>query len=203
VSSGLRKLVVVVGLPGVGKSTVLSLASEKLRERGYAVRVVNFGDFMLSYLLGRGVVKSRDEIRKLPLATQRELQELAARAIREEFEKAPGERFIGIVDTHAVIRTPAGLWPGLPLSVLKELRPDLIAVIEASPEEILSRQQRDSSRARSDYSSKQLLEELLATYRYYAIASSVISGAALVVVVNRENQASQAAEELVKSIEEL
>ncbi len=199
----MRKVVVVVGLPGVGKSTVLSLASEKLRERGYSVRVVNFGDFMLSYLLERGVVRSRDEIRKLPLVTQRELQELTAKAIREEFEKASGGRFIGMVDTHAVIRTPVGFWPGLPLSVLRELRPDLIAVVEASPEEILSRQLRDSSRARSDYSSRQLLEELLATYRYYAIASSVISGAALVVVVNRENQASQAAEELVGAVEEL
>jgi len=187
----------------VGKSTVLSLASEKLRERGYAVRVVNFGDFMLSYLLERGVVRSRDEIRRLPLATQRELQELAAKAIREGFERAPEGRFVGIVDTHAVIRTPAGFWPGLPLSVLKELRPDLIAVIEASPEEILSRQTRDSGRVRSDYSSRHLLEELLATYRYYAIASSVISGAALVVVVNRENQARQAAEELVRAVEEL
>jgi adenylate kinase len=199
----LRKVVVVVGLPGAGKSTVLSIASEKLRERGYAVRVVNFGDFMLSYLLQRGVVRSRDEIRKLPLATQRELQESAARAIREELERTPGERFVGIVDTHAVIRTPVGIWPGLPLNVLRELRPDLIAVIEASPEEILSRQSRDSSRVRSDYSSRQLLEELLNTYRYYAIASSVISGAVLAIIANRENQAAQAAEELVRAIEEL
>lgn len=199
----MRKVVVAVGLPGVGKSTVLSIASERLRERGYAVRVVNFGDFMLSYLLQHGIVRSRDEIRKLPLATQRELQELTARAIREEFEGVPEGRFVGIVDTHAVIRTPAGLWPGLPLNVLRELRPDLIVVIEASPEEILSRQLRDSSRVRSDYSSKQLLEELLTTYRYYAIVSSVISGAALVVVVNRENRVAQAAEELVRAIEEL
>ncbi|MEM1622529.1 MAG: adenylate kinase [Sulfolobales archaeon] len=197
------KVVIVVGVPGVGKSTVLAVATKKLSERGYTVRLVNFGDYMLEYLRKSGVVKSRDEIRSLRLTTQLEAQEAAARSIRNELETLSGDRVIGIVDTHAVIKTQLGYWPGLPLAVLRELRPSVIAVIEASPSEILSRQLRDSGRYRADLSSRETIEELLQINRYYAIASSVISGAALRFIQNSEGCVERAAEELVKVVEEI
>ncbi|MEM1681513.1 MAG: adenylate kinase [Sulfolobales archaeon] len=197
------KVVVVVGVPGVGKSSVLAVATKKLSERGYRVRLVNFGDYMLEYLRKSGVVKSRDQIRSLRLATQLEAQKVAARDIRNEFEALPGDRVIGIVDTHAVIKTQLGYWPGLPLAVLQELKPSVIVVIEASPDEILSRQLRDSGRYRADLSSRETIEELLQINRYYAITSSVISGAALRFIQNSEGCVEIAAEELIKVIEEI
>ena len=195
------KVVVVVGLPGVGKSTVLSIAAGKLSERGYAVRLVNFGDYMFSYLRETGLVETRDQIRRLPLSLQVRAQEAAARAIRRELESQPGDRVVGIVDTHAVVKTPLGYWPGLPMAVLGELRPSLIAVVEAEPEEIVSRQRRDSSRYRGDVSSIELIRELQQVNRYYSAASSVISGAVLAFIRNAEGRAEAAAEELVRAIE--
>lgn len=195
------KLVVVVGLPGVGKSTVLSIARNKLVERGYNVKLVNFGDYMLSYLKDTGMIRTRDEIRKLPLTIQLETQRAVARKIRENLEGEKGDRVVGIVDTHAVVKTPTGFWPGLPMNVVLELRPNLIAVIEAKPEEIVARQQRDTSRYRADLSHVELVKEMLLINRYFSIASSVISGAAVMFVSNPEGLSERAAEELVAAIE--
>jgi Archaeal adenylate kinase len=63
--------IVVTGVPGVGKSTVMNGVCEKLN-----YRIMNFGDVMLEKGKEFGV-KNRDEIRKLPLEKQRELQRLA------------------------------------------------------------------------------------------------------------------------------
>ncbi len=197
------KVVVVVGIPGVGKSTVLSIASRKLAERGYTVRVVNFGDYMLEHLKRAGVVETRDQIRALSLSAQLEAQRAAARSIRAELESASGDRVVGIVDTHAVVRTSLGYWPGLPSAVLEELRPNAIAVLEAEPDEIVSRQSRDSSRYRADVSPREVVDEMLQLSRYYAIASSVVSGAALRFIRNREGLAERAAEELVEVVERI
>ncbi len=195
------KLVVVVGIPGVGKSTVLSIARNKLVEKGYNVKLVNFGDYMFNYLKEVGTVRTRDEIRRLPLTIQLKTQGMVARKIREELESERGEQVIGIVDTHAVIKTPTGFWTGLPMNVLQELRPNLIAVIEAKPEEIVARQQRDASRYRADLSSIEFVKELLQLNRYFSIASSVISGAAVTFISNPEGLFEKAAEELVAAIE--
>lgn len=197
------KTVVVVGIPGVGKSTVLSIATKILTERGYTVKLVNFGDYMLNYLKKIGETEVRDQIRRLRLNTQLEAQEVAAKAIRRDLETVSRDKFIGIVDTHAVIKTSLGYWPGLPLVILKELRPSVIVVIEANPDEILARQLRDVGRYRKDLTSIELIRELLQINRYYAVASSVISGAALKFIQNSEGCVEKAAEEFVRVVEEL
>ena len=200
------RLVIMVGLPGVGKTTVINLTSKKLSEKGYGVKVINFGDFMLNYLMSKGYVKNRDEIRKLPLRIQQEAQAKAAREMRKVFEelasKAEG-KFIGIVDTHALIKTDTGLWPGLPKHVIEELRPHAIIIVEALPEEIVGRQLRDKTRYRADYAKPELIKELLSLNRSFAIASAVLVGASVATVLNREGKAEEAAEEVVKIIEKI
>ena len=200
------KLVIMVGLPGVGKTTVINLTSKKLSERGYGVKVINFGDFMLNYLMSKGYVKNRDEIRKLPLRIQQEAQAKAAGEMRKVFEglaeKSEG-KFIGIVDTHALIKTDTGLWPGLPKHVIEELRPHAIIIVEALPEEIVNRQLRDKTRYRADYAKPELIKELLLLNRSFAIASAVLVGASVATVLNREGKAEEAAEEVVKIIEKI
>ncbi len=200
------RLVIMVGLPGVGKTTVINLTSKKLSEKGCGVKVINFGDFMLNYLMSRGYVKNRDEIRKLPLRIQQEAQAKAAREMRKVFEelaeKSEG-KFIGIVDTHALIKTDTGLWPGLPKHVIEELRPHAIIIVEALPEEIVNRQLRDKTRYRADYAKPELIKELLSLNRSFAIASAVLVGASVATVLNREGKAEEAAEEVVKIIEKI
>ena len=199
------KLAVIVGLPGVGKSTVLNLTRGILTGKGYHIEIVNFGDYMLSYVASQGLAKNRDEIRRLPLRVQRRAQEEAAKNIRRDLEaKASSEgKVVGFVDTHAVIKTMTGYWPGLPLHVIKNLMPNTIVVVEAEPEEIVARQLRDKTRYRSDYADVKLVKELLSMNRMYAIASAVLVGASVNFIMNREGKADEAARRLAEVIEGL
>ena len=83
-------VVVVTGVPGVGKSTVMAGASEA----GYGI--VNFGDVMFEIAQAEGV-PNRDQMRRLPVADQQRLQRLAGEKIAA----------IGnvVVDTHTSILT--------------------------------------------------------------------------------------------------
>ncbi|MEM0200279.1 MAG: adenylate kinase, partial [Saccharolobus sp.] len=144
------KLGIVTGIPGVGKTTVLSKVSEILQEKSIPHKIVNYGDYMLNTAIKNGYVNNRDEIRKLSVDKQKELQTLAARKIVEDLSEL-GKNGLGFVDTHAVIRTPSGYLPGLPKYVIEVLSPNVIFLLESDPKIILDRQKRDNSRVRADY----------------------------------------------------
>ncbi len=199
------RIVVVAGLPGVGKSTVLSKTSELLKEEGYVPEVLNYGDFMLKVAKELGV-KSRDDLRRLPLSEQKKLQASVAKEVRNHIiSKAVSSTgtFIAFIDTHVLIKTSSGLWPGLPEHVVKELVPDSIIIIEASPEEIVSRQLRDKTRYRADYADTALVKELMELMRVFAISSATLVGASVNFVVNKEGKVNEAAESLADIIRRL
>ena len=126
--------VFVVALPGSGKTTVM----KKLAEYMPDAKVVNFGDLMFSEASRIFGVKHRDEMRYvLGLEKYRQLQIEAAKRIAE----MDG---LVIVDTHAVIKTGLGLYPGLPSDVVKIVRPSIIFFIEGRPEDILERRIKDA-----------------------------------------------------------
>jgi len=54
------KVVIVTGVPGVGKTTVLNFLAEKARAKGLKVEIVNFGSFMLDYAVKQGIIEDRD-----------------------------------------------------------------------------------------------------------------------------------------------
>jgi adenylate kinase len=195
--------VIVTGVPGVGKTTVLGIVSKLLEERKAKYLIVNFGDYMLSEAKRLGLVSHRDEMRHLPLRKQLELQEYAARAIIRDASEKLGEDGALLVDTHAVIRTSTGFWPGLPENVVKELKPDSIIVIEAPPEIIVDRQLRDKTRVRSDLADVNLVRELLNMARVAAMSSAVLVAASVYVVENVEGKPEEAAKRIVELIEKL
>ena len=200
------KIIVIAGLPGVGKSTVLGIARKKLEKEGIEVEVVNFGDYMLKYLLEKGLVKDRDEIRNLPLRVQQEAQAAAGRMIREHFNKRASEckrEFVGFVDTHVLIKTPTGLWPGLPLHVISELKPASILLVEAPPEQIVARQLRDKTRFRKDYADVKLVKELMDLMRVYAISAATLVGASVNFILNEEGKPDVAADHVVSIVRNL
>jgi adenylate kinase len=194
------RVVVVTGVPGVGKTTVLSHLERLAAERGFRVKVVNFGTYMLETALKEGLVSHRDEMRRLPLRRQLELQRLAARRIAEDAARElPGEAAL-IVDTHALVKTSAGYWPGLPRHVLDELKPDMIAVVEASPEEVAARQARDKSRVRSDIGGAEGAARLMEYARAAAFASAVHYASTVAIIENPEGRAEEAARRLLDLI---
>jgi len=183
------KVVVITGTPGVGKSTVLQRALEEVEEE---YEIINFGDAMLEIALEKGVVKDRDEIRKLEPEVQKDIQRMSARRIAE---KARSRSVI--VDTHAMIKTPKGYLPGLPIWVLEELMPSSVVIVEADAEEIAGRRSSDRTRAR-DMEASQEIQEHQQLNKAAAVAYSVLTGATVAVVENPEGGLDKAARTLAE-----
>ncbi len=192
------KIGIVTGIPGVGKTTVLQKVKEILDNDKINNKIINYGDFMLNTALKLGYVKHRDEMRKLPVDKQKQLQIEAARGIAQEANEG-GEGLL-FIDTHAVIRTPSGYLPGLPKYVIEEINPKVIFLLEADPKIILERQKRDSTRIRSDYSDEKVIIDTINFARYAAMASAVLVGATVKVVINVEGDPSIAAKEIINSM---
>ena len=186
---GPRKLrVVVVGIPGVGKTTVVDRAAESV-----GAKVVTFGTVMFEEARRLRWVKERDGMRKMPVERQRRLQRLAASKISRARDP------ILFVDTHLFIRTPEGFWPGLPYEVVREMKPTHLALIEATPEEILERRATDPSRARDSLTLEALASEL-ALGRSFLSAASALTGAPMLILANRAGMAEETAKELAEAL---
>ncbi len=197
------KVVVVTGVPGVGKTTVIRHFVKLAEDRGLKVEVANFGTYMLDTAVKLGLVEDRDQIRRLPLRRQLELQKEAARRIVKDAAEHLDSNGVLVIDTHALVKTPAGYWPGLPKHVLDELKPDIIVVVEAPPEEVASRQARDPSRFRADIGGVEGVKLLMEKARAASIASAVHYASTVAILVNREGRPEEAARELLGLVEAL
>ncbi len=182
---------VVVGIPGVGKTTIVQGVIS-----GYpGAKLVGFGSLMLESALSKRWVKSRDEMRKLPVEKQKRLQKLAAAKIANMKAKAV------IVDTHLFIRTEEGFWPGLPFEVVRAMDPTHLVLVEAAPEDIAKRRSADASRQRDSLSLEGLGEELSLGRSFMAVASS-LTGAPMMIVKNEQGKQDQASRSLVRVLEQ-
>lgn len=182
---------IVVGLSGVGKGTVLEEAM-LLSEKEY--ELINYGDKMLEIAKERDLVEHRDEMKNIDVDTYKEIQREAAEQIFEESEDKDV-----IVDTHAAIKSPFGYIPGLPKWTIENLQPDKIVILDASAKEIISRRESDSDRDRVK-ESVESMEEYREVAREMAATGSVLTGAYLKTIKNREGKAEEAAEELIKTL---
>jgi adenylate kinase len=180
---GLR--IVIVGVPGVGKSTVVEKA--KAAVPGSTVQV--FGTAMFDEAIRLKWVKHRDEMRKLPVEKQKKLQEAAAARIRK------GKGKVVFIDTHLFIRTPEGFWPGLPFRVIQPMKPTHLILVEASPKEIVARRKNDTTRYRDEITEEEVEDELTLA-RNFLSAASLVSGAPMSFVHNHEGKSEQAASQI-------
>ncbi|MBS7643327.1 adenylate kinase [Candidatus Bathyarchaeota archaeon] len=187
------KVIVVTGIPGVGKSTVLNELVKLADQSSRKITVINYGTVMLEIAEKIGATLSRDEIRKSSLEFQQRLQAEAARKISQEATKTQ----ILIVDTHMIIRTPSGFWPGLPNYVLNKLKPELLVLIEADAEEILARRSSDRTRIRDKILIDEVVEELSFS-RSVASACATLTGAPVKVIRNPVGKQLEAAKELLQ-----
>lgn len=176
--------VIITGVPGVGKSTVIEAAQ---KAKGY--KVVVFGTEMFHVAQAKGLVKTRDEMRRLDPSVQREIQEQAGHAIA-----AMGDV---IVDTHCTIKTPMGFLPGIPAWVAQALRPKQFILVEASPKEIVGRRNNDPSRAR-DLDSEADIAAHQSMNRNAAMTVATLTGATVAVVINADNQVDRTRDQILK-----
>ncbi len=186
------KKIVIVGIPGVGKTTVLSKLAEILKSRNKTVTVVSFGTVMFEEAKKKGI-KDRDELRKLPMAEQQELQKIAGEVISKLNEN------VVIIDTHAFISTPSGFYPGLPEYVLRIIKPANFISLSAKPEEIYNRRMADETRKRDTVTIDSIKKEL-AVQDAMLSACSVLSGSPMKPILNREGKVDEAAESVINAI---
>ena len=186
------KKIVIVGIPGVGKTTVLSKLAEILKSHNQTVTVVSFGTVMFEEAQKKGI-KDRDELRKLPVAEQQELQKIAGEVISKLNEN------VVIIDTHAFISTPSGFYPGLPEYVLRIIKPANFISLSAKPEEIYNRRMADETRKRDTVTIDSIKKEL-AVQDAMLSACSVLSGSPMKPILNREGKVDEAAESVIKAI---
>lgn len=186
------KKVVVVGIPGVGKTTVVSKVVEKLNTLNKSVSVHSFGTVMFEEAKENGL-KDRDDLRKLTVEQQKNLQKKAAEKIAEYQEN------IVIIDTHAFISTKEGYYPGLPHYVIQILKPTHFIAVSAKPDEIYNRRTNDDTRDRDIISIGSIKEELDVQDAMLS-SCSVLSGSPMKVVLNTEGKVEEAADSIINAI---
>jgi adenylate kinase len=187
-----NKRVVVVGIPGVGKTTVISRTAEILNQRGTQTAVVVFGTMMFEEATKLGI-NNRDEMRRQSIEVQRQMQNLAARRIADLKDN------VVIVDTHLFINTNEGYYPGLPLHLLEVIKPTNIVMVAAHPEEIVKRRRIDETRDR-DIESVEDIQCQLDISKVMVATCSVLTGCPFIIIMNSNNKINETASNIVKAL---
>lgn len=187
-----NKRVIVVGIPGVGKTTVISRTAEILNQRGIQTAVVVFGTMMFEEARKLGI-NNRDAMRRESIEVQRHMQDLAARRIADLKDN------IVIVDTHLFINTNEGYYPGLPLHLLEVIKPTNIVMVAAHPEEIVNRRRIDETRDR-DIESVEDIQYQLDISKVMVATCSVLTGCPFIIIMNSNNKIDETASNIVKAL---
>lgn len=191
----MNKTIIVAGIPGTGKTTVCSFVEKLARQAGIKVSVLNYGTITLETLRKHGKTMERDAMRKADLDFQHKLQKEVAEVISEKAKLLNG---ITLIDTHMAIKTPGGYMPGLPSHVLQLLKPEMLVLVEAKPNEISLRRMKDSSRRRDEAMEEAVKEELMLS-RLMAGACAVLTGAPVKIAANAEGKPEEAAKEILEA----
>ena len=179
----------MVGIPGVGKTTLVKKLVELLQAKKHSVRVESFGTLMLKE--AADYVKNRDDLRRLDILQQKKLQNKVASKI------ASFDEDIVLVDTHAFIATDSGFYPGLPNNILEIINPNHFVSVSARPEEIYNRRMGDGTRSRDIISIESIKKELALQD---SISCSVLSGSPILTVETLEGKADGVAANIVKDV---
>ena len=181
-------MTIVLGVPGAGKSTVLSALKGK-----QGATLVNYGDLMFEIASKRKYVAHRDELRKLPPAMQKKVQG----EVGDALAKMEGNV---VLDTHCSIATPKGYLPGLPFFLLGKLNVTQLVLITAPINDIMARREADKTRVR-DAESEEMLAQHHAINMALLAAYAAFCGAPAKVIMNSQGKAEEAKRELLALLE--
>jgi adenylate kinase len=184
-----NKRAIIVGIPGVGKTTLIRRAAEMLNQKRKTT-VVIFGTIMFEEAKKMGL-KHRDEMRRMSLEDQRRLQDLAAQRITEMKDD------IVMIDTHLFINTDEGYYPGLPMRLLNIMKPTNMVMVAADPSEIAERRKSDQTRQR-DIASAENIQKELDISRVMVASCSILTGAPFAIIMNNDGQMGEAAANIAK-----
>jgi adenylate kinase len=186
-----NKRAIIVGIPGVGKTTVITRSAEMLNQK-HKTTVVVFGTVMFEEAKKMGL-KSRDEMRKMPVEDQRHLQEMAAQRIADMKDD------IVLIDTHLFINTGEGYYPGLPMRLLNIMKPTNLVMVAADAKEIAERRKTDQTRQRDIVSAENIQKELDLS-RVMVASCSILTGAPFAIILNSDGGVDEAAANIAKML---
>ena len=187
-----RKVIIVIGIPGVGKTTLLSMVARTLKDKQKSISIVSYGTLMFDVAKQNGIA-SRDELRAMPIARQQDIQKITAEKIASMTDE------ILIIDTHAFIHSMEGYYPGLPENVLKIIKPTNFISVSAKPEEIYNRRMEDKTRDRDRITLSKINKELDIQSGMIS-ACAVIAGSPVKHIFNSEGQMEHAAKKIIKAM---
>ena len=183
-------MLIVVGLAGAGKSTVL----KKFVEERSDVKIVNYGDIALNVALKNKYVEDRDKINSLSSKVHKKIQ--------EDVVKQIGDTPKTILDTHAILKHDPGYIAGITPALLKKVNVEGFVFIDASSEEVLSRRQNDKTRARAMLTKEQIdNDRLLCKALICGYVSQI--GAPFYFIHNEEGKLDRSVNEMKKIAKDL
>ncbi|MGV8107551.1 MAG: adenylate kinase [Nitrososphaerota archaeon] len=185
-----KKTVIIVGVPGVGKSTIISNATATLNKKGTTLNTVVFGSVMFEEAKKLGI-NDRDQIRKQTIDVQQRLQNMTADHISSLSDS------MVVVDTHLFIKTQSGYYPGLPMSLILKLNPERLILITANSEEILNRRKNDNTRTRDLISIDEIKRDIEISLSMIS-SLSIMTGAPFEIIYNHDNMIDSATSLLVE-----
>ena len=190
------KKVLVFGLPGVGKNSVVHQAVERL---GDGFTVINYGD-VLQEIVGTERDKYR---REASLSDFMKSQRLTAEKIHG---MSANQSKNLIITSHAVMWRESGYIPGFPEPVLKLLKPDLLVLIISPPHEIIVRKLIDAERGKRfdrDTLEYEITREQQDACKYICFAYSMTTGAPVKIIENVQGHVEDAIIQLVHAIKDV
>jgi adenylate kinase len=189
----MTKRVIIVGIPGVGKSTVITNILNTLSKQGVDIKMAEFGTIMFEQAKKLLSIKNRDELRKLSLEQQRSLQEMTANYIFSLSNE------IVIIDTHLFINTVEGYYPGIPYKLLNILNPSNLILLTANSDEVFERRKTDIARQRDMISADDISNELNIS-KIMIASSSIFSGCPFSIIANNNGQLEEATNRICNTL---
>ena len=173
-------LAAVVGVPGVGKTSLCRQAAQSL---GYSY--VNYGELLLEFSKKGKYATTQEEMFKLPLELQYDIWFDAAQYVRDltVFKK----HLNGIlVDLHGIDVSKKGYLISLPAEIIM---PKIIIVVESTYNQIIQQRINDPERTRP-IERLETIKQNMELLRNSMAACSAITGSYLAVLENVEFEKS-------------
>jgi adenylate kinase len=193
--------VIVAGLKGSGKTTVLKFVNQKRPD----IKILNAGDFFAQVFKKYGLDRDQGDLgipREKYVSIQKEIFKNLAREVKRYKDV--------IIDTHLFLTKKEGYYPGLPEFAMKEIDPDVIVVLEYDPKFILKRREKDLKeigRQRSAEFTTEGIEWEQQVQRHFAFSSATFTATTVKIIKRYEKEkrdfehAEKNAEEILKLFE--
>ncbi|MHA1912221.1 MAG: adenylate kinase [Candidatus Kariarchaeaceae archaeon] len=186
-----QRIVIIAGVPGAGKSSVLREAHKR---RSELFEIVSFGSEMLKLCLAQGLVENRDQMRNLAHPVQKNLQIETAKLISSMEGNI-------LLDTHCTIKTPAGYISGLTDEMLDILTPVAFILVDAHEVEIRGRRKSDETRPERTIEAFADIREHQVINRAFATSFAQKCESLLKIIQNNTGEFEHTVEEILQTLD--